>query len=180
MSLHRPWCRPSASTRAPPSAPAPPGKRSWSAWYNLAHAVLEAPIVEVFEHQQTQHHFGRGARPASSATLPPAPTQSVLHRIDHGLILEHFMDTPQLGVPPLIRVGQDHFEDAALRVLATNPGSSLDREPPSVPTSAAGSLPPIAAAPAAVAARPPPPRASPRPSAEARSSRWWFRPALGN
>ncbi len=117
---------------------------------------------------------------APRATLGRASRQGVLHRVDQFLILEHFDDAIQVGVPQFVPAGQHHFEDASLRVLTTYRGDSSDLRPADAPTTADGSPPPIAAGRAAVPSMRRGPAASTWPGPEARSSRPWSPRLRGN
>ena len=57
-----------------------------------AHLALEhlvAPVADVLEDQQPQHHLGRCASPAAAAALGMPSRQSLVHRRDNVLVREH-------------------------------------------------------------------------------------------
>ena len=65
----------------------------------------EAPIVEVLEDQEAQHHGGRCPQPTASATLWVAARQGVGDAIDEFVIVEQRIDPAERGVPELVRIG---------------------------------------------------------------------------
>ena len=65
--------------------------------------------------------------PAAAAQRVPAAEGGVDH-IDEHVIVQDLVDRAELGTPQLVAVGQQHFEDAALRIRATDHGASMELE----------------------------------------------------
>lgn len=72
------------------------------------------------------------ARPAivyvrQSAQRVPA-AEGGIDQIDEHVIVQELVDRAELGTPQLVAVGQQHFEEAALRIRATDHGASMELE----------------------------------------------------
>jgi hypothetical protein len=100
---------------------------------HLAFTLVEAPVVEVLEDQQPQHDGRRCPQPAPSATLRVAAPQGVGDAIDEHLVIEQRIDPAERGVPELVRIGQEHFDQAALRVRPPHHGASGEAGRPQSP-----------------------------------------------
>ena len=68
---------------------------------------------------------GRAEPPAAAAQRVPAAEGGV-DQIDELGIVQDLVDRAELGTPQLVAVGQQHFEDAALRIRATDHGASME------------------------------------------------------
>ena len=58
----------------------------------LEHAI--APVADVLEDQQAQHHLGRNAQPTAAAALGMALAQGVVHGRHDLLIRQHLIGVP--------------------------------------------------------------------------------------
>src|SRR5262245_40831836 len=85
---------------------------------NFTLALVEAPVVEVLQHEHPQHHLGRSARTTFLPAAWPATSERIGHQVDELVILEDLVDSTQGGIPQLVRVRQQYFEHASLPVLA--------------------------------------------------------------
>jgi hypothetical protein len=77
------------------------------------HAV--APVAHVLEHQQTQHHLGRGARPAAGAALGMPLGQGLVHGRHDFLVRQYLIGVfhPLRADPSLRRRSVRHQSCAA-------------------------------------------------------------------
>ena len=83
---------------------------------HFAFTLVEAPVVKVLEDQQPQHDGRRRPQPAPAATLRVPARQGVGDAINELLVVEQRIDPAEGRVPELVRIGQEHFDQAALRV----------------------------------------------------------------
>ena len=91
---------------------------------HLALAFVETPVVEVLQDQHTKDDVGRGAEPAAAPAQRVAAFQRLGDQLDKSLVLERGIDSPQRWIPELVAVGQEHLEDTALAMRATDHGTS--------------------------------------------------------
>ena len=93
---------------------------------DLALALVEAPVAEMLEQEHAQDDGdGRPETPATAAQRVSA-AEGGFEQVNEGIIVQDLVDRPELGVPELVPVGQQHFEDAALRIRATDHGPSME------------------------------------------------------
>ena len=62
----------------------------------------------------------------ANATPRPAAAEGGSDQIDEIIIVQHLVDRSQLGIPELPPVGQQHLEDAELRIRATDDKASIE------------------------------------------------------
>jgi hypothetical protein len=70
---------------------------------------------------------------AVAATAPyrePAPPQGFRHSIDQALVIEEGVDPAKGGIPELVGVGHEHFDEAPLLVRSPHHGASGEAESP--------------------------------------------------
>jgi len=88
---------------------------------------LVAPVANVFEHQQPQHHFGRGPRPAAAAAVGAPLREGLVHRRHDLRIIEHAIG---LSHPDFVQVrdlrGDQPVAKAALSAVRLNHALSSD------------------------------------------------------
>ena len=78
----------------------------------------------MLQDQHAKDDVGWRAEPAAAPAQRQAAFQSLGDQLDEGLVLECGVDPPQCGIPELVTVGQQHLEDAALAMRATDHGTS--------------------------------------------------------
>lgn len=78
------------------------------------------------EHPQ-DHGRGRARAPAPAAQRMPAAKGGV-DQLDEGVIVQDLVDRPELVIPELVPVRQQHLEDAALSIRATDHGAPIEAE----------------------------------------------------
>ena len=78
----------------------------------------------MLEDQQAQHHRRRRPQAAAPPTLRVTARQGIGDALDEHLIVEQRIDPAERGVPELVRIGQEHFDQAALRVRPPHHGTS--------------------------------------------------------
>ena len=66
---------------------------------------------------------GVPSRPATP-TLRMTLGQGLGHAIDEVIVVEQPVDLPERGIPELVGVGQEHFDEAALCVRSPHHGAS--------------------------------------------------------
>src|SRR5712664_2742552 len=86
------------------------------------------PVAHVLEHQQTQHHLGRGARPAAGAALRMPLGQGLIDRRHDVLVAQHLIGVLHpLFVQILDFLGNQPVTKAALRPPCLDHGFFLAR-----------------------------------------------------
>jgi hypothetical protein len=100
---------------------------------HLPLALIEAPVVEVLEDEHPQDHGSRRPQSAPTPTLRMTPRQRLGDAVDESIVVEQRIDLSQDGIPELIAVGQEHFNEAALRVGPPHHGASGEARGPQSP-----------------------------------------------
>jgi hypothetical protein len=93
---------------------------------DLALEIVIAPIEEMLQDQHPQHDVGWCPRASTPPTLRPARLQRLRHRLNHGLVLEQRVDTPQPVGPQFVSVGQRRFEQTPLALSASDHAHSFE------------------------------------------------------
>lgn len=91
---------------------------------HLALAFIETPSIEMLEHQHPEDDRGGSAQSPAPSTQRMAAGERVNDHVNQRLVIEQRVDLAKDGIPELVRVGQQHLEDTALRVRATDHGTS--------------------------------------------------------
>ena len=123
-----------------------------------------APIAQVLQHKQPQHHLGRRGAPAAGAALRVPPAQSLIHSRHQRVVVQDRVGGPH---PRLLQIG-DAFRNEAVAECALHPAGVNH---PAAPSAARGARVGMARAATAAAT----PRGSTTPS-RTRSSRRRPRP----
>ena len=87
-------------------------------------ALVEAPVREVLEHEHPERDGGGRAEPPAPGTQGVAPRQGRRDLVHQVVVLEDEVDLSQDGIPQLVRVGQQDFDQGTLRVGAPDHGAS--------------------------------------------------------
>ncbi len=82
----------------------------------------------MLQNEHSKENGGRGAEPPTAATQRVALSQPLDDQVDKRLVVEDGIDLTEDGIPGFVPVGQQHFEDAALRMSATDHGASMETE----------------------------------------------------
>jgi hypothetical protein len=75
-----------------------------------AHLALEhgvAPVAHVLEHQQPQHHLGRGSEPAAAAAPRVPSGEGLVHRRDDLRVVQHPIGLAHPGFVQVANLGRD-------------------------------------------------------------------------
>jgi hypothetical protein len=91
---------------------------------HLALALVEAPLGQMLEHEHAQDDRGRRAESPPPRALGMAPDQRVRDQLDQGLVFEERVDPAQRGIPELIGIGEEDFDETALLVRSPHHGVS--------------------------------------------------------
>src|SRR5256886_14370178 len=89
-----------------------------------------APVAYVFEHHQTEHHFGGSGKPSASAALGPSLQQDLVHDVHHLRIVEQAVGVAPPVFPPAFhgpsqqRLREQFRVLRRLAVTALNPATS--------------------------------------------------------
>ena len=87
--------------------------------------VVVAPVEEMFQDQHPNHDLrGRPWSPAATALRPPR-LERLRHHLNHRFVLEQRIDTPQPVGPQFVSIGQQHFEETALALSASDHARSF-------------------------------------------------------
>ena len=87
-------------------------------------ALVEAPVVQVLEDEHPERDGRGGAESTAAGTQGVAARQGRRDLVQQVLILEDEVNLSQDGIPQLVRVGEQDFDQGALRVGAPNDGAS--------------------------------------------------------
>jgi hypothetical protein len=87
-------------------------------------ALVEAPVVQVLEHQHSQDDSRRSAQAPPALTLRMTLGQRLRHPVDQALVVEQRVDAAEGGIPELVGVGQEYFDEATLLVRSPHHGAS--------------------------------------------------------
>ena len=94
-----------------------------SAHLALQHAI--APVSDVLEDQQAQHHFGRSARPATAAALGMSLHQRFVHGSHDLFVRQHLIGVCHPAFAEIAHFLSDQsITEAELRASHLNHGSS--------------------------------------------------------
>jgi hypothetical protein len=91
---------------------------------HLPLALVEAPVVQMLQHQHPQDHVGGGPESAPTLTLGMALGQRLRDTIHECVVVEQGVDPAEGGIPELVGVGQEHFHETALPVRSPHHGVS--------------------------------------------------------
>ena len=94
-----------------------------------AHFVLQvvvAPVEQMLQHQHPDDDLGRRAGTSAATTLRPPRFERLGDHLNHGLVLEQRVDSPQPVGPQFVSIGQQHFEQTALALSASDHARSFD------------------------------------------------------
>ena len=75
--------------------------------------------------QQSQDDSRRGAQAPSALALRMALGQGRRHPINQAFVVEQRIDPPERGIPQLVGVGQEHFDQTALPVRSPQHGAPV-------------------------------------------------------
>src|SRR5205809_699617 len=84
-------------------------------------------LVEPMDELVQDHGGGRAEPPAAAAQRVPAAEGGV-DQINELVIVQELVDGPEFVRPELVSIGQQHLEETALRIRATDHGASMALE----------------------------------------------------
>src|SRR5512144_3182453 len=96
----------------------------------FALTLVEAPVVEMFEHEDPEHDRRRCAEPSASLAQRMPCRERSGDPIDEDLSIEDRVDLPESRIPELVAVGQEHFQETALPVRSPHHGASGEARRP--------------------------------------------------
>jgi len=112
---------------------------------HLALTFVEAPVVEMLQDQEAQHHGRRRPQPAAAPTPRMPPRQALGHVVDEVLVVENGIDPAEDRIPELVAVRQEDLDEAAQRVRPPHHGAPREagwpQSPPRVSCVAARAAP---------------------------------------